>query len=438
MELVAGDVLMTRATHCNRRNGIAAPYVAMCLIVLVGVLALTVDGGVLMSERRHGQSAADVAALAAASALYIEDQVRTDPTQMGKDTDGSALTSSHTTSAGNGYVYNGSVTTAKVNMPPESGPFTGLAGYAEVIVQYNNPRSFSRIWGTTAVPTTARAVARGKMIPHSTAGIILLNPTAPKALRMTGNGDCSVNSGAVIVDSSDSQAAVVTGNGSVIAGEVDITGNNPGNVSTGNGFFNVPPGMLKTGQPVTADPFASLPAPDPNSMTIQSNSQLNISQGGGLLPGRYVGGISISGGTVTMAPGIYYMDHGGFSMSNGTLTGTGVMIYNDPASNNSQKIKLTGGSWNLSAPTGGTYTGMVIFQARGASSTSISITGGGTCNLIGAVYAKSSPVDVTGGGGATIGSMFVSDTLTVTGSGSFKVDWNGHPKPGVRDIRLVE
>jgi hypothetical protein len=81
---------------------------------------------------------------------------------------------------------------------------------------------------------------------------------------------------------------------------------------------------------------------------------------------------------------------------------------------------------------------MVIWQARGAGSTSVSITGPGTCNLIGAVYAKTSPVDVTGAGGATIGSMFVSDTLTVTGAGPFKVDWNGTPKPGVRDIRLVE
>jgi hypothetical protein len=196
--------------------------------------------------------------------------------------------------------------------------------------------------------------------------------------------------------------------------------------------------MVKTGRPVTADPLASLPVPDKTNMTTRSGTKLNISGSDSLQPGRYIGGIGISGGTITMAPGIYYMDHGGFSMSNGNLTGTGVMIYNDPDVGSGEKITLTGGTWNLTAPTSGTYIGMVLFQARGAGNVPIAITGPGTCNLIGAVYAKGSPVAVTGGGGATIGSLFVSDTLTVTGAGDFNVDWNGNPRPGTRDIRLIE
>jgi hypothetical protein len=427
---------MTNRTKLTSRRGVAAPYVALTLVLLVGILALVVDGGMLMGERRHGQSAADATALAAASGLYMEDQTQTNSSNLGLDADGSALESAHTTSSANGYPYNGSVTSVTVNMPPLSGPHTGKPHYAEVIVQYNNSRSFSRIWGTATVPTGARAVARGMMNPFTMAGIIVLNPSVQQALNVTGPGDCTVKSGAVIVDSNNSQAAVITGDGSVIASEVDITGTNPGDVYAGKGYFQTP--SLKVGQPVTPDPLASLPAPVATQYTTQSGTQLNISQGAYLQPGRYIGGIGISGGTVTMAPGIYYMDHGGFSMSNGTLTGTGVMIYNDPTPGSGQKVSLTGGSWNLTAPTSGTYQGMVIFQARGAGSTSVDITGPGTCNLIGAVYAKSSPVNVTGSGGATIGSLFVSDTLKVTGAGSFTVDWNGHPRAGVRDIRLVE
>jgi hypothetical protein len=34
--------------------------------------------------------------------------------------------------------------------------------------------------------------------------------------------------------------------------------------------------------------------------------------------------------------------------------------------------------------------------------------------------------------------MFISDTLKVTGSGAFNVDWKGAPAPGRRDIRLIE
>jgi hypothetical protein len=421
------------------RRGIAAPAVAMCMIVLMGVLALAVDGGQLMAERRHAQAAADASALAAAAGL-LQQQLN-DPTNPGRDGAGApASTSGYTTASENGYSSSYATVNVAVGTYSEGSNAGGALpnGYAEVIILGSQKRSFSNIFGTSNLPVHARAVARGAWVPYTGAGIIVLNPTVQQALNVTGPGDCTVNSGAVIVDSNNSQAGVITGDGSVIAPEVDITGNNPGDVASGKGYFDTPSGMLKTGQPVTPDPLATLPVPDPSGMTIQSNGQLNISQGASLQPGRYVGGIGISGGTVTMAPGIYYMDAGGFSMSNGTLTGTGVMIYNAPTPGSGQKVTLTGGTWDLTAPTSGTYTGMVIFQSRDAGKVPIAITGPGTCNLIGAVYAKSSEVDVTGAGGATIGSLFVSDTLKVTGAGPFSVDWNGKPRPGKIMLQLVE
>jgi hypothetical protein len=421
------------------RRGIAAPAVALCLIVLLGILALTVDGGQLMAERRRAQAAADAAALAAAADL-MQQQISY-PSNPGMDgASGTASNSAYTTAAANGYAKS-QVTVNVAAGKYSEGAKSGASlpnGYAEVIVLGSQSRSFSNIFGVGILKVHARAVASETVTSFSSAAIIVLNPTAQGALTVTGNGNVNVDGGAIVVDSSDSKAAIITGNGSVIAPEVDITGKNPGDVYTGKGYFDTPTGMLKTGQPVTPDPFASLPVPDPATMTVQSGSQLNISKVASLQPGRYIGGISISGGIIDMAPGIYYMDHGGFSMSNGRLSGTGVMIFNDPAPNSGQKVTLTGGTWDLSAPTSGTYAGMVLFQSRNAGSVPISITGQGICSMIGAVYAKSSPVVVTGGGGATIGSMFVSDTLTVTGSGSFNVSWNGKPPPGKRIIRLVE
>jgi Flp pilus assembly protein TadG len=421
-------LLSARPVH---RRGIAAPYVAMSLIVLVGMLALTIDGGVLMSERRRGQAAADAAALAAASDLFLQDQVRTDHSKDGQDTAGTARTSAHTTSAANGYVYTGSTTTATVNIPPLSGAFSGKAHYAEVLVQYNNKRSFSRIWGSSPVPTTARAVARGLMTPYTNAGIIVLNPTASKSLRVSGNGDLNVKSGAIIVDSSAADAAFVVGNGTLIGSEVDITGNDK--IAGNGGITTDPPGQVYTGKPPTPDPLAGLAAPDPSTLPTQSGSNLNVTNGATLQPGRYYGGVDIGGGKVTLQPGIYYMDHGSFSMNKGTLNGTGVMIYNDTTSG----FKLTGGTYDITAPTSGPYVGIAFWQARG-SNTTISITGQGQCNLIGTVYAPDCAVSVTGGGGVTIGSMFISDTLKLAGNGGFTVDWKGAPVPGKRDIRLVE
>ena len=165
--------------------------------------------------------------------------------------------------------------------------------------------------------------------------------------------------------------------------------------------------------------------------TTHSTDTTGINSNTTLQAGRYIGGIGISSGSITPSPGIYYMDHGGFSVSNGSVTGSGVMIYNDPNPGSGKKF-------NLSAPTSGTYQGLVVFQARDAGQGPVAITGPGGSQRIGAVYVPSSPVQVTGAGGAIVGSEFIADTLTVTGAGSFTVSWNGAPGLQKRDLRIVE
>jgi hypothetical protein len=243
-----------------------------------------------------------------------------------------------------------------------------------------------------------------------------------------------------VVDSSDSQAAVITGNGSVNTQEVDITGTSPGYSLSGNGQFvtSPNPGNINVGQSSTADPLAGITPPDPSTMVTQSSSALRVNSATVLAPGRYIGGIGISNGAVTLMPGVYYMDHGGFSISNGSVTGQNVMIYNDPDSGGSEKVDLTGGNFNLSAPVTGPYQGIVLFQARGAGGVRVSIAASVSSQMLGTVYAPSSPVDVAGSGGTIVGSLLIADTVKVTGSGDFNVDWNGSPPPAVSDIGLVE
>jgi hypothetical protein len=394
-----------------------------------------------MDDRWHAQAAANAGALAAAAELYANYHLN-----QGLDLNGAATKSALTTVAANGYNNDGTTSTVTVNIPPLAGDHIGKPGYAEVIVQFNQPRNFSTVFqlfnsaATGTIPVTARAVARGIMQANSGAGIIILNRDVQKALNVTGPGDVTVKSGPIIVDSDDPNAAVITGDGNVSAPEVDITGKSPGYVEAGKGVFTTSPtsGNIKTGMAPTPDPLANLPAPDPSTMPTQSSKTLNINTDTVLQPGRYTGGIGIAGGNIVLSPGIYYMDHGGFSVSNGNVTGSGVMIYNDPTPGSGDKVTITGGSFNLSAPTTGTYQGMMIFQARDADNVPVAITGPGGSQMIGAVYAPSSPVAVTGAGGAIVGSEFISDTLTVTGAGPFSVDWAGNPGLPKRDIRLVE
>src|SRR5258707_902719 len=105
------------------RRGTVAVFVALCLTVLVGILAITLDGG--------------------------------------RDPYGTAAASALDTAKANGYSNDGITSVVTVNIPPKTGDYVGKAGFAEVIVQYNLKRGFSAIWGKGTLPVTARAVASG-------------------------------------------------------------------------------------------------------------------------------------------------------------------------------------------------------------------------------------------------------------------------------------
>ena len=155
------------------------------------------------------------------------------------------------------------------------------------------------------------------------------------------------------------------------------------------------------------------------------------------------GGIAVSGkGNIFLNPGIYYMK-GGFSFGGqGSLTGYNVMIYNDPQSN-SDTISLSGqGAITLTPPDSGPYQGICLFQSRTSTYQPVcSVTGSGTAplSITGTFYIPKANLNVTGNGTQdTIGSQYISDTLTLGGNGHFNVDWDPAVVPGIREVWLVE
>src|SRR6188768_282385 len=59
-----------RLINDRRRNGTVVVAVGACLIGMLAITALSLDGGLLLDKRRKQQAAADAAALAAASELF--------------------------------------------------------------------------------------------------------------------------------------------------------------------------------------------------------------------------------------------------------------------------------------------------------------------------------------------------------------------------------
>jgi len=302
--------------------------VAISLTGLVGVSAIAVDGGLLQDERRRAQAGADAAAMAAAEDLYVNYL-----TNFGTDPSNTAQISALANAAVNGYSNDGVRSIVTVNIPPLSGPYTGQVSYVEVIIQYNQPRGFSSIFGNGDIPVKARAVARGYW-SQLRDGILVLDPTGSGSLSAGGNGAMTLIGAAtgpttrVLVDSNSSMAVVVNGGGALTAPEYDITGV-PGTSVVGNSTIV---GTIDSGTPPTPDPLAYLPEPDPT--TVVGGKKTHVAGNGNktitLYPGVYVGGIQVTGGAnLVLMPGIYYMQGGGFAFSGtGSLYASGVMIYN--------------------------------------------------------------------------------------------------------------
>jgi hypothetical protein len=411
------------------RRGTVAVLAALCLIGVLGFAALSLDAALLHQDRRAAQAAADSAALAAVGNLFANWR-----TSQGLDPAGAAANAALAAAAANGFPNDGVTSKVTVNIPPQSGDHVGQAGYVEVIVLQFQPRAFSAIWGSDPVTVKARAVARGLWAPVNN-GIIVLDPTSSGSLGSNGGSNVTTNA-KVIVDSNSPSAAVVTGGGALTAPEFDITGV-PGTSTSGGGTIT---GTVLDGQVPTPDPLAYLPAPDPSALAVQSTKTVKLQNQGSLSlqPGVYQGGIQVTGGSLTLAPGIYYMDGGGFSFSGtGSLTAPGVMIVNAPKSN-SDVISITGsGAVNLSPVTTGIYQGISLWQAR-ASTNTVTVSGGGSGSVTGTFYAQHGTLKVSGSGGSSVGSQYISWDVVLSGNGNFSITWSPASVAPEKLLQLVE
>ena len=411
------------------RRGTVAVLAALCLIGVLGFAALSLDGALLHQDRRAAQAAADAAALAAAGNLFANWRAN-----QGLDPAGAAANEALAAAAANGFTNDGVNSTVTVNIPPLNGDHVGQAGYIEVIIEQFQQRSFSAIWGSDPITVEARAVARGMWTAWNN-GILVLDPASSGSL--TSNGGSSVTTTAkIIVDSNSPSATVVTGGGVLTATEFDITGV-PGTSTSGGGTIN---GTIQDGQVPTPDPLAYLPQPDPSTMTVQSKKTVKLQNQGSLSlqPGVYQGGINVTGGNLTLAPGIYYMDGGGFSFSGqGSLTANGVMIVNAPQQN-SDVIGITGtGAVNLTPPTSGLYQGISLWQTRTSTNT-LTVSGGGSGSITGTFYAQHGTLKVSGSGGSSVGSQYISWDVALGGNGNFAITWSPDSVAPEKDLQLVE
>jgi hypothetical protein len=408
------------------RRGAVAVWLIVCLAVILAILAIGVDGGRMMDERQYAQAAADAAALTAGADLY-ENYWQ----NKGGDPSGTAQAAALQSAALNGYSNDGTHSVVTVNVPPQSGPFTGQAGYVEVIVESRLSAGFSAAIQPGPLSVRARAVARGQPLAI---GLMALAPTGSGTLNTSGGVSLQVPNAPVIVNSSDAQAFVNSSTGLLLADSYRITGG-----YTNKGAVLV--GPIHTGVPPSPDPLRTLPAPNPSAYPVRSSNPVTVNGGlpALLWPGVYQGGITVQGGGVAFLwPGVYVLNGGGLTVSGGsTLVGTQVLIYNTGGAAAGSITVSGGSSMVLTAPTSGTYQGISIFQDRTLNQ-GLTFSGGAALQIGGTVYAPSADVALSGPSGLTPGlGAFICWQLTLSGSASFLLNLGSNP-PRVPDVRLVD
>jgi len=318
----------------DRRGGVAVMF-AFALLPLLGFAGLAVDYATLTRQRSAIQSAADTGALAAARELHLA--------QIGSS----------------GAVTNIATTYANTALGPIG------AQLSNVLVSVNLINS------NTSIQVSIKATYRAKLFKMpvnltasataSAAGIpicgLTLDPSVEQEIYLRTQAQLTAQSCAIQANSNDSNAIYTQGSSHMTAGTICSVGGAKGK------FAPTP----LTDCPAVPDPLASRPAPPISATCLYSNEVIN---GGtvSLLPGKYCGGLYVTGGAiVTFTAGEYIMSGGPLKVDSGSsLITSGAGIY------------LTGAGatlWfgadttiNMTAPTGGPLAGLLVYEDHAAPS----------------------------------------------------------------------
>lgn len=391
------------------RTGAAAVFMAVTLPVFVGGLGMGAEVGYWYFGQRKVQNSADVAAYAGGVTLRAGD----DETAIEEAAAAAAVKTGYDAARG--------VMTAV--SPPASGAYAGNPNAVEVQIQENLPRMFTALFADGDVEVAGRAVALvGAGQPTC---VLALDETAAGAVTFTGS------TGAILVGC-NVHANSLSPTGAVVSGSAEVETpclSSSGGVSVTDGLGLTECRVPYINADQAPDPYADLLEPStggpalPNSFGGGSGATYDIG------PGRYQG-MDIRR-TVNMSPGVYVIDGGSLSInSTAHVNGSDVTFY----LTNGATLSMNGGAdVQLSAPSTGTYAGVLMFMDPDDPYQDYTVNGNSGSHVNGALYAANGHIRMNGtstfGGGCT---QIVARTIEFSGNAGIGVDCTG---AGVRDIR---
>lgn len=368
----------------RREAGQTIALVAFGMLTFLAAAGLAVDMGYLRWERRLMQTAADSAALAAATDLNFGDSTM-------------AQADALAVAQANGFAS----TTVTYNGAPPVTP--GQA--AQVTISQAFPTFFIQVVGGNSNTITASAVAT---MGVSEGCMVALQPGG---LGLTVNGDISAaNCG--VVDNGP-----INGSGTVTSPSIGIYGDPSGFT----GAHTTP--VEHPIAPPAPDPLAYVNVDDvPTPPACISASTLTLNAVATLPAGNYCGGIIITdGAVVTFSSGLYYLTPGPSGAAglqiNGTgiATGAGVAFYDAPGGG---PITFSGtGAVSFTADPAGLAPlpgGFLFYQDPGnTAAADLSEGGSGNVTLYGVLYFPSADLTLAGSLNPGENAVVVAQSITI-------------------------
>ena len=333
----------------------------------------------------------------------------------------------------------GTVTCAQGGLVPTY-PVNGMPGIGNIVLtvtenqshyQYSltaSPRNQAPI--NEVSPGTTLPPGNGPLPPGSTAPAMLLLGSGSSVLDCGGSGHggpVTVN-GTAAVNSSAPGSLTFGGGDTLTASQVYSEDS-----STSGATAPVQPPSAYTStstQPYASggaypDPYSNLPDPSVSGMPVYSTTSTLPG------PGVYTQPVALTSST-TIPAGTYIFENG-LSVSGNpgtTLSGTGVLFFIGipnalPSVSQPAFYSVSGNAVvKITAPTTGTYTGIVIFQSR-HDSNAMTISGNGSNSTYGGIlYAPDASVQ-TSGNGATFAGSIIADSLLCGGNGGVSIGFAG-------------
>ena len=375
---------LKRLIRCRRGNTLIV--VAAAAPLLIGASAIGVDTIQVALAKRQLQRAADSAAMAGAYSVLQSGAPAT------------AVTQDLTYNNPNNRIALAGAPT--VENAPTTGPFAGNARAVRVVLRANRTVPFMSFFtgSTMAVEVEATAAA----VPDGVYCVVSLESTSATGVTFGGNTNTDLGCG-VATNSTGPAAISVNGSPTILASPIAAVGGVPPASRFGSGSVTLPY------SPPQPDPFASLPSAEipPASASPCPSVSVSPNQTTTLSPGCY-SGMDLKG-TVTLSPGVYYIDGSSLSFgSQANVTGNGVTFILTSATaatspSSIAQIDMNGGATlNLTAPSTGPFTGVLVYQHRNAPLTSQHINGNSSSRIDGAFYMPATELTFNGNAGMEV------------------------------------